>query len=122
MFFRDIVHRHLQLTRHRGSDVRMRLGQPVIVVIIKYWLFLFVKIFFGEISSFLEILRPCPSCRFVLGKILFTSWPRSVLKGAKLEVVSLWPTPVLLKTNTFIMAMAISDHDINIKVMFAEDE
>ena len=45
-----------------------------------------------------------------------------MLKGAKLEVVSLWPTPVLLKTNTFIMAMAISDHDINIKVMFAEDE
>ena len=29
-----------------------------------------------------------------------TSWPRRVLKGAKLEVVSLCPTPVLLKTNT----------------------
>ena len=44
--FRYIVYRHLQLTRHRGSDVRMRLGQPAIVVIIKYWLFLFVKKFF----------------------------------------------------------------------------
>ena len=50
-----------------------------------------------------------------------------MLKGAKLEVVSLWPTPVLLKTNTlhrrmFIMAMTISDPNINIKLMFAEDE
>jgi hypothetical protein len=29
-----------------------------------------------------------------------TSWPYRVLKGAKLDVVSLWPTPVLLNTST----------------------